>query len=60
LSLRGKTDDQLWFTLFHEIGHVLLHDTRSLFLAGSANRNEAEADQFAADALAGSPSPSGG
>jgi len=51
LSLRGKTDDQLWFTLFHEIGHVLLHDTRSLFLAGSGDPHETEADQFAADTL---------
>jgi len=51
LSLRGKTDDQLWFTLFHELGHVLMHDTRSLYLAGSDDEREAEADQFASDTL---------
>ena len=51
LSLRGKTDDQLWFTLFHEIGHVLLHDSKSLFLEGSGDDREREADQFAADTL---------
>ena len=51
LSLRGKTDDQLWFTLFHELGHVLMHDTRSLYLAGSDDEREAEADRFASDTL---------
>jgi len=51
LSLRGKTDDQLWFTLFHEIGHVMLHDARGLFLSGIDSQQEAEADQFAADTL---------
>ena len=51
LSLRGKTDDQLWFTLFHEIGHVLLHDTKNLYLEGSGTQNEVEADQFARDIL---------
>ncbi|MEY8814420.1 ImmA/IrrE family metallo-endopeptidase [Micrococcus luteus] len=25
LSVRGKTDGALWFSLFHELGHVLLH-----------------------------------
>ena len=25
LSLRYKTDDHLWFTFFHEAGHILLH-----------------------------------
>ncbi len=25
LSLRYKTDDQMWFTFFHELGHALLH-----------------------------------
>ena len=28
LSLRHKSDDQLWFTFFHETGHVLLHGKR--------------------------------
>lgn len=32
LSLRDATDDQLWFTFFHEAGHVLLHGKRKLFL----------------------------
>jgi len=32
LSLRGKTDDALWETLFHELGHVLLHGKREMFV----------------------------
>lgn len=51
LSLRGKTDDQLWFTLFHELGHVLLHPRDGLYLADDEDAAEAEADSFAADLL---------
>jgi len=51
LSLRGKTDDQLWFTLFHELGHVLLHGDRALYLWGEDTAAEAEADAYAADLL---------
>src|SRR5262249_29716380 len=25
LTIRYKTDDQLWFTFFHEVAHILLH-----------------------------------
>ncbi len=32
LSLRYKSDDQLWFTFFHEAAHVLLHGKRDLFI----------------------------
>jgi len=32
LSLRGKTDDALWETLFHELGHVVLHGKREMFV----------------------------
>jgi HTH-type transcriptional regulator/antitoxin HigA len=51
LSLRGKTDDQLWFTLFHEIGHVLLHSPAGLYVKGADPQAEAEADAFASDTL---------
>jgi HTH-type transcriptional regulator/antitoxin HigA len=59
LSLRGKTADRLWRTLFHEIGHVLLHDHRSVFIessdeptdASAAPDIEREADGFALDVL---------
>ena len=55
LSLRYKTDDQLWFTLFHEFGHVLLHGKKEQFVDFSGARDsgeaEREADDFAARQL---------
>ncbi len=53
LSLRYKTDDQLWFSFFHEAGHILLHGKREMFLEhedGSGEKEE-EADRFAAECL---------
>ena len=32
LSLRYKTDDHLWFTFFHEIGHVLRHGKTDVWI----------------------------
>lgn len=32
LSLRYKTDDQFWFTFFHEAAHILLHGKKDVFL----------------------------
>ncbi|MCG7608760.1 MULTISPECIES: ImmA/IrrE family metallo-endopeptidase [Mycobacterium] len=54
LSVRGKKDDQLWFTLFHELGHVLLHGHKTVFLQGkdgTHNAAEDEADEFASRTL---------
>lgn len=54
LSLRYKSNDQLWFSFFHEAGHLLLHGKRLLFLEMEetlANDEEAEADAFARDFL---------
>lgn len=56
LTIRGKWADIFWFSLFHEIGHVLLHDRQSVFLEdGCAAPEQAEqetaADRFAADML---------
>ena len=53
LSLRGKTDDQLWFTFFHEAAHILLHPKRSIFVetGDSTDASEKEADRFARDFL---------
>jgi len=53
-SLRYRTDDQFWFTFFHEAAHVLLHGKRALFVdeAGAEKTPaEEEADKFAADLL---------
>jgi len=52
LSLLRKTDDQLWFTLFHELGHVLLHgDDKRLHLVDDENEAEREANDFASNVL---------
>lgn len=51
LSLLQKTDDQFWFTLFHELGHVLLHGDKGLYLNGDEAQTEDEANAFAADTL---------
>ncbi len=54
LSLRHKTNDHLWFTLFHEAGHLLLHSKKATFvdgLDGLDAEQETEADRFAADQL---------
>jgi HTH-type transcriptional regulator / antitoxin HigA len=54
LSLRYKTDDQLWFTFFHEAGHILQHGKRQVFLEvdhKNRKRFEDEADAFASNML---------
>lgn len=54
LSLRYKTEDQLWFSFFHEAAHILLHRKRAIFLEGVnglQDEEEAQADQFASDFL---------
>lgn len=54
LSLRHKTNDHLWFTFFHEAGHLLLHGKKMLFVDladGLDGEYEAEADRFARDLL---------
>jgi addiction module HigA family antidote len=53
LSLRYKTDDQLWFTFFHEAGHILLHGRKDIFLEGGNGQGlkEEQASRFAADIL---------
>ena len=64
LTLRYKTDDQLWFTLFHEIAHILLHRNKYTIIVDNAFEDlsdnvidplmqqfETEANRFAADVL---------
>lgn len=55
LSTLYKTDDQIWFTLFHEIGHVLLHSDTQLFISDDDSQAEEEADAFAARTLIPEP-----
>jgi HTH-type transcriptional regulator / antitoxin HigA len=54
LSLRYKSNDHLWFTFFHEAGHILLHGKKELFLEGRNGmdeKKEHEANVFARDRL---------
>ncbi|MCY0924815.1 ImmA/IrrE family metallo-endopeptidase [Streptomyces sp. H27-H1] len=56
LSLRYKSDDQFWFTVFHELGHVLLHGKQEIRVeparkGASSDPQELEADAFARDIL---------
>lgn len=53
LCLRYKTDDQLWFSFFHEAGHVLAQTRSEVFIecdGGTADEEE-KANTFAADWL---------
>ncbi|MFI0357275.1 HigA family addiction module antitoxin [Actinomadura sp. 9N407] len=54
LSGRYKKNDQLWFTFFHELGHVIKHSKKDVWIENSQNRedpSELEADGFARDLL---------
>jgi HTH-type transcriptional regulator/antitoxin HigA len=55
LSFRYRTDDHLWFTFFHEVGHLLLHGKSDLWIEdGSSSGDdprEVEADCFSRDLL---------
>lgn len=53
LSLRGKFEDLLWFTFFHEAGHILLHGKKEIFIEGNDSHDgrEQKADRFARDLL---------
>jgi hypothetical protein len=53
LTLRYKTDDQLWFSFFHEAGHLLLHRKRVIYIEDElrGTPEEDEANRFAADLL---------
>jgi Zn-dependent peptidase ImmA (M78 family) len=58
LSFRHLSDDQFWFTFFHEAAHLLLHGEKRLFiegLGGPATKEEEEANEFAGRLLVPSP-----
>jgi HTH-type transcriptional regulator/antitoxin HigA len=48
LSLRYKTNDHLWFSFFHEAGHILLHGKRSVFIDDEKESDGKEAEAKAA------------
>jgi HTH-type transcriptional regulator/antitoxin HigA len=51
ITVRGAWADIFWFTLFHEVGHILLHGNTLMIEGCVANEQEAEADSFARDIL---------
>lgn len=58
LSLRGKWEDLLWFTFFHEAAHILKHGKKNVFIEApegtsdaAIRQKEEEANLFAADFL---------
>ncbi len=52
-SFRHRSDDHFWFTLLHEIGHLLLHGGRTFIDEEGAGDDELEreANAFAADTI---------
>ena len=54
LSARHKTNDHLWFSLFHEAAHLLLHSKKHIYVdstQGTNTNSEAEADEWASNYL---------
>jgi len=54
LSFRYRSDDHFWFTVFHEIGHLVLHSSSPMFVEGAeyiSGEEEAEADRFSQNVL---------
>lgn len=58
LSLKGHYSDSVWFTLFHELAHLIIHGKKERFIEfkecqddQSNSIKEKEADVFACDAL---------
>ena len=52
LSLRYKSDDHLWFSFFHEAGHILLHGKKDVFIEDNhSSDKENEANRFASEFL---------
>jgi len=54
LSFRYRSDDHFWFTVFHEIGHLVLHGSSPMFVEGAdyiSGEEESEADAFSQDVL---------
>ncbi len=55
LSLKYNTDDHLWFTFFHEAGHVLSSKKRAIFIETSKRQEKSDeenrANKFATEFL---------
>jgi len=57
MSFRHRTDDQFWFTLFHEIGHLLLHGGQTFVDDEETLQDdpEREANEFARGCIVPEP-----
>ena len=54
INTAKKSEDRFWFTLFHEIGHILKHSKKECFIdfeEKDMSENEEEADVFAEKCL---------
>lgn len=56
MSMKGSWGDIFWFSLMHELAHILLHDKRITFIESGKNESEYieqenEADTFSQKAL---------
>ncbi len=51
LSVRGKFADKFWFTLFHEIGHIVYDDTGEFSYIDCNEETEKEVDKLAKEIL---------
>ena len=56
ITIRGRWADMFWFSLIHELGHILLHNKQQIFVESDDisfvnQKLEDEADKFAADIL---------
>lgn len=56
MTLRYRWADIFWFSLFHELGHILLHGRKTVILEGQGQdpkhlKQENQADRFAGDIL---------
>jgi HTH-type transcriptional regulator / antitoxin HigA len=53
LGLYHKSNDQLWFTFFHEAGHIIKHGRKEIFVECNDpdDEKEEEANAFARDKL---------
>ena len=49
ITMRGKDSDKFWFSLFHEIGHVVLEHLNKPY--GLEKCDEMQADRFSSDNL---------
>jgi HTH-type transcriptional regulator / antitoxin HigA len=53
LSFRHLSDDHFWFTLLHELGHLLLHGANAFVDADDTylDKREREANEFASSCI---------